>query len=530
MKTLNDMLDTTAKTFGGRTALATADESITFDELRKLVLNAAASLKHRGVRRGDSVAIVHRNSPDFVVVYFALSRLGAVAVPINFMVQKPAELAYMINDCGAVGILAQKEFLKGLRAAAEKSPKVKHLWITDGAPGDCRPAKWFKEETYADLLDLPADPVEPIDVREQDTATILYTSGTTGSPKGVMLTHRNLVTNCERILEKIPLSEKDVAINILPMFHSFAWTGNVLLTIRVGSKLVISPSVMPPTTWLKQMGKHGVTLFSAVPQVYSAIAKQAQGFKGLVLRFWFFRKVRLAISGAAPLAPAVQDEFEKKFGLPILEGFGLTETSPVATLVTPKERRRGSVGRSINGAAIKIIDDKENELPVDEEGEICIKGENVMKGYFNLPEATKEAFTTDGWFKTGDIGCVDKDGYLFIRDRLKDMIIIKGLKVFSAQVEATLLEHPDIEEAAVIGIPDEKTGDEMIKAFLVLKEGAETQKSALLKYCREKFDPYKRPRDLEIVKALPKNALQKVLKRELRQKELAKRSAQTSAK
>ena len=271
------------------------------------------------------------------------------------------------------------------------------------------------------------------------------------------------------------------------------------------------------------MARHGVTLFSAVPQIYSVLAKEACGLQRLALKWWFFRKVRFAISGAAPLSPAVQAAFESAFGVPILEGYGLTETSPVATINTLEARRRGTVGQPIEGVSVKIVQDDESPVPLGGEGEVCVRGDNVMKGYYGLPEATHDALTRDGWLKTGDIGALDADGYLSIRDRKKDMIIIKGLKVFSAQVEAALLEHPDVAECAIIGVPDEH-GDETIKAFFVLKPSASADKAALMQFCRGKLDPYKRPRDLEIVEALPKNALQKVLKRELRARELAKRA------
>jgi long-chain acyl-CoA synthetase len=308
------------------------------------------------------------------------------------------------------------------------------------------------------------------------------------------------------------------------MFHSFAWTGNVLVTILMRAKLVVCPAIVPARPWLNLMCKHGVSLFAAVPQVYSVLAKEACGLKKWVLRWWYFRKVRICISGAAPLSKPVAQAFESAFGVPILEGYGLTETSPVATINSLGEHRAGSVGRPIAGVQVKIVDENEGPLPVASEGEICIRGENVMKGYFGLPDATRAAFTRDGaWLKTGDIGALDDDGYLFIRDRKKDMIIIKGLKVFSAQVEAVLNEHPDVAEAAIIGIPDEH-GDETIKAFFVLKPGAKADKTELMKFCRQKLDPYKRPRDLEIVSSLPKNALQKVLKRELRAQELARRT------
>jgi long-chain acyl-CoA synthetase len=520
MKTLNTILDQTAQDLPNKPFLVTAEDSMTFSELRAQVLKVSAGFAGRGVKKGDCVAIVHRNSAHFVVAYFALNRLGAIAVPINFMTQKADELAYMLNDCKALGVVTQKEFLKGLRGAAAKTPSLKSLWVSD-MEDSAEPSAL--EQPFSTLSGDPSA-VPPVDVVESDVASILYTSGTTGNPKGVMLTHRNFVTNCEGAMEIMSLTRRDVGLCILPMFHSFAWTGNVLVSLRVGAKLVISPSIAPAKPWLTLMGKHGVSLFAAVPQVYSVLAKEATGLKGLVLKYWFFRRVRLAISGAAPLAVPVQEAFEKAFGVAILEGYGLTETSPVATINAPRARRKGSVGLPIRGVAVKIVDDNETELSQGGEGEICVKGDNVMKGYFGLPDATAASFTKDGWLKTGDIGALDAEGFLFIRDRKKDMIIIKGLKVFSAQVEAALLEHPDVAEVAVIGIPDEH-GDETIKAFFVLKPGASADRAALMQLCRSKLDAYKRPRDVEIVTALPKNALQKVLKRELRAQELAKRSS-----
>ncbi len=517
MKTLNDLRLAAAEQAAAKPYLVTADASLSFGEFSRLVERTAAGFAAAGVKKGDCVGIIHRNSPHFVVAYFALARLGSIAVPINFLVSKPEELAYMLNDCKAIGIVAQKEFLKGIRAAAKRTPSLKNIWVSDAADanGDEKP---FSE------LTSNSDPAPAAVVSESDVASILYTSGTTGNPKGVMLTHRNLVSNCVSSAARLGLRGGDVGLNILPMFHSFAWTGNVLVTLLVRAKLVICPSIAPPRPWLQLMAKHKVTLFSAVPQVYSVLAKEACGFKGLVLKWWFFRKVRLAISGAAPLSPIVAKAFEDAFGMPILEGYGLTETSPVATINTLTEHKPGTVGKPINGVEVKVVYEDESSAPVGAEGEVCIQGDNVMKGYFGLPDATREAFTKDGWFKTGDIGALDEEGYLAIRDRKKDMIIIKGLKVFSAQVEAVLLEHPAVSECAVIGVPDEH-GDETIKAFFVLKPGASVEKAELMKLCREKLDPYKRPRDIEILDALPKNALQKVLKKDLRARELAKRGS-----
>jgi long-chain acyl-CoA synthetase len=517
MSTLNRLLDRAAQEGGCKPALIQGCREVSFDELRREALSVAAGLSAAGIAKGDRVAIVHRNAPEFVAAYFALNRLGAIAVPINFMVQKADELAYMLNDCGAKGVFTQAEFLPGLTGAAAKSPTVKALWVSDDAPATAlvRP--------YAELRrpagEFPEDPCV-----EGDTAAILYTSGTTGHPKGVMLTHRNLVTNCESSIRRMNLGRGDAGLCILPMFHSFAWTALVLICLRLTAKLVVFPAIAPAKPWLKAMGAHGVTLFAAVPQVYAALAREAKDWKTrLFLRLWAFRKVQIAVSGAAPLAIATHDAFREAVGLPITEGWGMTETSPVATVTPRGGVRPGKVGTPIDGVEVRIVDENEAPLPAGQEGEIVVRGDNVMKGYWGKPEATAATFTKDGWLKTGDAGVIDEDGFLAIRDRIKDMIIIKGLKVFSAQLEAVMVEHPAVEEAAVVGLPDE-AGDETIKAFIVPKKGVTVGKAELMQFFKEKFDAYKRPRDVELVESLPKNALQKVLKRELRDRELKRRA------
>ena len=251
------------------------------------------------------------------------------------------------------------------------------------SPGPARTAFRFLEDS--------AGAANAIDTSEQDTAAILYTSGTTGNPKGVMLTHRNFLTNCEAAIERMELLHSDVGLCILPMFHSFAWTGNVVVSLRLRCKLVVAPAIAPAEAWLTLMGKHGVSLFTAVPQVYSLLAKEVCGVKGLVLKYWFFRKVRLAISGAAPLSPAVQQAFERAMGVPIIEGYGLTETTPVATLSAREARKPGSVGRAINGVRIKIVDDTEDH-PSARGRSACgrRRDEGVLR-----PAQPRAAFTSD---------------------------------------------------------------------------------------------------------------------------------------
>lgn len=518
---LNTMLDESAARSGSKPALVTADASMTYAEFRAAVLKAAAAFHERGIGPSDRVAICLRNCPEFIISYFALARLGAVAVPINFMIHKPAELAYMLNDSEAKGVITQREFLPGLLEAKRSVPSLRWVWSTDFADSQAGIEDF---ELFIGAVNLSVFRVPDAVLSGSEMVTILYTSGTTGNPKGVMLSHSNLISNCEAAINFIGAKPSDVILCLLPMFHTFAWTCNVLIGVRMGVKIVIVSSITPPKPWLTLLAKHRVTIFSAIPQIYSVLAREAQGFKALVLRWWFFRTVRLCISGAAPLTNEVAATFKRALGLEITEGYGLTETSPIVTINAPHRSRPGSVGLAMPGIQVKIVDDTEKQLAPWEEGEICVKGPNVMLGYFRRPKDTKDTFTKDGWFKTGDVGGLDPEGFLYLRGRMKDMIIIKGLKVFSAQVEQIISSNPWVEEVAVIGVPDH-SGDETIKAFIVLKSGVAANKEtkqALMQFCRQKLDAYKRPRDLEFVDALPKNALQKVLKRVLREKELAK--------
>jgi long-chain acyl-CoA synthetase len=308
---------------------------------------------------------------------------------------------------------------------------------------------------------------------------------------------------------------------ILPTFHTFAWTTCVILPLALGIKIVMVANITPAAAWLHLMGREKVSIIIAVPQLYGVLAKEAKGLKRLYLLYWAFRKARLCISGAAPLNKETMDNFEKNLELPLLEGYGLTETSPVVSVNTEYNRKKGSVGANLPYVKIKIADDDGNELARNVEGEICIKGDIVTKGYFNNPQATADAFDKDGWFKTGDIGILDDDGFIFIRDRKKDMIIIKGLKVFSAQVEHIIDEYPAVEECAVVGVPDGR-GNEFIKLYAVKKKGTEFNEADFRKFLKVNLDNYKCPRDIEFLEELPKNSLRKVLKKDLRKDAIEK--------
>ena len=522
-KDLYTALADSAFRFPDKVALVEAGtkRSVTYTELLMKVDRAADMFFEHGIRKGDRVAVAHRNSIDTVVANFGLYKLGAVCIPMNFMVTKPEELEFILKDAGAKAVVTQAEFIRHYIKVLPDLPDIKYIFSTDEIPSSAQgnPAvfKFWDEVEKSTFHEETSNPCAGL----EDLAFILYTSGTTGLPKGAMLTHGNLASNVISAAQIFKITDEDVFLCLLPMFHSFAWTTCVVIPLYLNLKVVIVANIMPASHWLSAMGSEKVTLILAVPQIYAVLSKEAKGFKRLYLQFWPFKDVRFAVSGAAPLTQEIKDRFEQKIGVPILEGYGLTETSPVVSVNTEELQKIKSVGPALPAVSVIVLDDDGKELPRNQEGELCIKGPNVFRGYFNNPKATQDAFTQDGWFKTGDIGVIDDDGFIFIKDRKKDMIIIKGLKVFSAQVEAVICEHPAIEECAIIGVPDGR-GGEFVKCYAVKKEGAELSDNDFRKFLKQHLDTYKRPRDFEFVDELPKNALKKVLKRELRKDAVAK--------
>ncbi len=517
-KNLYSCLAKTAERQPEETAYVTGDNRMSWHETLFAVDRAADMFWQLGLRKGDRAAIVLRNSVEFIISYFAMAKIGAVAVPINYLVSKGEEISYILENSACKGVVTEKEFVKNYAAVKENLPCLKFLVSADfcGIDGVTDFWHYLKHAHYHPQTRQPA-------ADEHDLATILYTSGTTGHPKGVLLTHHNMIENSKAAIVALEPTRKDVFMALLPMFHTFSWTGNVITPILLGARTMIVKSITPPKPWLQAMGREGVTIMIAVPQIYGVLSKEAKGLKKFFLKFWSLRKVRLCLSGAAPLSHAITQHFNRAFGLHILEGYGLTETSPVVTINPPRTRKHGSVGKAIPGVSIRILDENGSRLKHGEEGEICVMGPNITRGYHSNDAATRELFTQDGWLKTGDIGVMDHDGFLFIRDRKKDMVIVKGLKVFPAQIEHTINAHPKVLENAVIGIPD-GLGNETMKCFCVPRPEVKLERAELMQYLKTSFDAYKRPRDVEIVRALPKNTLQKVLKRELLKGELEKRA------
>lgn len=536
MNLLSNMLARSCQRSPEATALIVHGRRWTYGTLGEVVHHAAQALASLGVRPGQTFGLVARNSPEFVISYFALMELGAIAVPVNFQL-KAEEMAYIFQDAGAVGVLTQPSFLATVHSAARQAPTITHLLVTPGGsrrPQGGTPVIYDWEESLHAATSNALAALPPAVRREDETAMILYTSGTTGKPKGVMLSHYNLLSNVEACCRAIELTTQDVFLCLLPMFHSFAWTTCVLVPLSLGLPIAVVESVRPFQQVIRVIWKHHVTRFIGVPPIFAALLK---------LPFWrplrFLNPVRVCVSGAAPLPATVHTAFERKFGIPLLEGYGLTEASPVVSL-NPLHgtRKQGSVGRPVPGVSLQIVGEDDQPLPVGQVGEICVAGPNVMQGYYHRPQETQEAFLpTEGpalspstrlgidsaeepaasrWLRTGDLGKVDADGYLYIVDRKKDLIIVKGLNVYPIEVEEVLLSHPAVAEAAVVGLPDQ-TGDEQIKAFVTLKESAQVEKAELLRWCRDRLALFKCPKDLEIRPDLPKNALGKILKKELRE-------------
>lgn len=525
-KDLYTALADSAFRFPDKVALVEAgtQRSVTYMDLLMKVDRAADMFFEHGIRKGDRVAVAHRNSIDVVVANFGLYKLGAVCIPMNFMVTKPEELGYILQDAGVKAVVTQAEFIRHYVKVQPQIASLQYIFSTDKIPASLEDKpfilKFWEQVEKSTFHEETSNPSAGL----EDLAFILYTSGTTGLPKGAMLTHGNLASNVISCAQIFKITDEDVFLCLLPMFHSFAWTTCVVIPLYLNLKVVIVANIMPASHWLSAMGSEKVTLILAVPQIYAVLSKEAKGFKRLYLQFWPFKSVRFAVSGAAPLTQEIKDRFEQKIGVPILEGYGLTETSPVVSVNTEELQKIKSVGPALPAVSVIVLDEDGKELPRNQEGELCVKGPNVFRGYFNNPKATQDAFTEDGWFKTGDIGVIDDDGFIFIKDRKKDMIIIKGLKVFSAQVEAVICEHPAIEECAIVGVPDGR-GGEVVKCYAVKKEGAQLTDDEFRKFLKQNLDNYKRPRDFEFWDELPKNALKKVLKRELRKDAIAKMAA-----
>ena len=454
----------------------------------------AGLLASKGVGPGDRVGIMLPNVPYFPVAYYGVLRLGGVVVPMNVLLKK-RETGFYLSDPEAKAVFAWHDFLEAAEAGAEEAGAE----VIAVKPGE-----------FEQLLGAAEARPEVEDRDGNDTAVILYTSGTTGKPKGAELTHSNLIENVKVVQKLFDIGPEDRLLGALPLFHSFGQTCGMNGSIYAGSMLSLIPRFEPAKA-IEILQRDKITVFQGVPTMYGAMLNcaAAEGAD--------FSNLRACVSGGASLPVELMKAFEEKFGCQILEGYGLSETSPVASFNHPdRERKPGSIGTPIEGVEMKLIDEE------DGVGEIAIRGHNVMKGYYTRPDATEESIDSDGWFKTGDLAKVDEDGYFFIVDRKKELIIRGGYNVYPREIEEVLYEHPAVREAAVIGIPDDDLGEE-VAAAVALKEGEDVTADELKEFVKEAVAAYKYPRRIIIVDDLPKTATGKILKREIDVDELAKK-------
>jgi long-chain acyl-CoA synthetase len=496
-----DIVRQTAARLPDKAALLFQDQPIKYGELDREVERAAAGIAALGVRKGDRVAVLVHNIPHFVYAYMAVLRAGAVMVPLNTMFTAD-EISHIVSDSEARAVIVAEPFLRQVDGLRETLPMLEHVVVC----GDRAPMGTMSWEQMLGRGEGALD----ITVTDDDLACLVYTSGTTGRPKGAMLTHRNLIANLEQMSE-VPLlaaAESDVVLLVLPLFHIYALNVILGLTLRAGATAVLQER-FDPVASLDAIERHRVTvLFGAPPMFVAWLSTPAVHTRDL-------SSVRLAVSGAAALQGQVQEDFQRRLGVTIWEGYGLTETAPgVTSNAMGDVAKPDSIGKPLPRIELRLVDEQNEDVEEGDPGEIVVRGPNVFKGYWRQDEATVAAFN-DGWFHTGDVAYQDQDGYFFIVDRKKDLIIVSGFNVYPREVEEVLLRHPKVAEAAVIGVPHPYTG-EAIKAICVLKPGERATEEEIIEFCKRSIARFKCPAVVEFAQELPHTVTGKVLRRALR--------------
>jgi long-chain acyl-CoA synthetase len=517
---LASLLDHQARLTPDRPAVVCRPHVLTYGELEAMASQVAAGLHALGFRPGDHIGLSCPNTPHFPVAYYGILKLGGVVVPLNVLL-KPREIAYHLRDSDAVAHLVfegtpELPMAAMAREACGEVPSCRQLIVMTVDPA--APAPVDRALTLGQLLHGQPSAFGTHPAAPDDTAVILYTSGTTGQSKGAELTHLNMSLNATASRDMfIPLLDRGpdvqtVSLVTLPLFHSTGQTCQMNAGISGGWTLVLLPR-FDAAAVLRAFEAERVACWIGVPTMYWAVLKVARE-QGLDVER-LAASLRCCVSGGAPLPVALLHDFERTFGVRVLEGYGLSETSPVACFnQVQRPSKPGTVGLPIWGCDVRIVDDADRPLGVGERGEIVIRGHNVMKGYYKRPAETAEALR-GGWFHTGDVGTLDEDGYLTIVDRVKDMLIRGGMNVYPREVEELLMTHPDVSLAAVVGVPDDRLGEE-VKAFVVLKPGASVGERDLVDWSRTQLAAYKYPRHIEFRESLPVGPTGKVFKRALK--------------
>ena len=501
--TLSTLLSERAKSIPDKVCITFEKKKFTYSAIDDLVTNIAGGLKALGVEYSDKIAILMENCPEYIVSYFAILRAGGISVPINNFLT-PDEISYILNDSNCKYLIYNNAFSSHTEKIREITPSLKAV----------------------DFSEIPKIPsIHPLlkvgeeGLNDDEVAVLLYTSGTTGFSKGAMLTHRNLLSNAEACMKVMNVSSKDRILLFLPLFHSFSFTVCVILPIYAGARIILLRSVKPFSKVMNSIFKDRITLFIAVPTVYNVLSKKRMPFIARCL-FKLLTNIRACISGAAALPEDTIHAFEKRFNIPLIEGYGLTEASPVVAVNPLKGvRKPTSVGPPVPGVTVAVVGEDGRKLPAGETGELIVKGPNVMTGYFNKPEET-ETVLRDGWLYTGDIARIDEDGYIYIVDRKKDLIIVDGMNVYPREVEDFILKHPSVEECAMVGIPDGR-GSETPILYIKKKEDAVIEESEIRNYLKGRIAQFKNPKKIIFIDEFPKTATGKIKKTELRRHKLS---------
>ncbi|SHL07728.1 long-chain acyl-CoA synthetase [Desulfatibacillum alkenivorans DSM 16219] len=513
---LASVLECTVKEYPDKAAVVLGDMRLSYQAVNAMANQIANGLVEAGIQKGDKVALSCPNLPYFPIVYYGVLKAGAVVVPLSVLL-KGREIAYHLTDSdakayfcfqGSPELPMAEEGYKGF----QDSPDCKEMFIITADPAAASPIEGLK--TLGQFMAGQSPVFETAMMNADDTAVILYTSGTTGHPKGAELTHCNLLMQTLTLVSGLQLKAPDVHLVLLPLFHSAGQAEHMNAGFSTGNTLVLVPRFSAEAA-LEAMQKEKVSVFIGVPTMYWELLNYEDKDNRFDLEK-ISNALRIGVAGAASLPVEIIRGFEEKYNIAILEGYGLTETSPTVSFNhIGKERKVGSVGTPVWGVQAKIFDDKHQEVPVGEVGEIVVQGHNVMKGYYKKPDETARAFNGTNWLHTGDLGRMDEDGYIYIVDRVKDMIIRGGFNVYPREIEEVLMTHPAVSLVAVVGEPHERHGEE-IKAYIVLKKGQTATPEEITAWSKEQMASYKYPRIVEITEALPMNATGKILKKNLK--------------
>lgn len=513
MLNLSIILEESAKRYPSKAAFIFMDAIFSYHQINEAANKVANGLKAIGIKPGDKVALTCPNLPQFPIIYYAILKLGAVVVPLNVLLKKE-EIEYQLKDCEAKAYLcytgtAEMPMGQMGYGAYKDARQCQHFFMI--MPKSGTPSSLAETQTLDDLMQGQSSHLEMHQSSAEDTCIIIYTSGTTGHPKGAELTHSNLFMNALISTNLLNFEPTDVAILVLPLFHIMGMTCVMNAGVYKGCSLVLVPRFDPETVF-DAMQKWRATIFTGVPTMFWALLNYTNS------KFDYdsiSKNLKGCTSGGASLPVKVLEDFEKRFNVPVLEGYGMSEGSPVVTFnQLDIGRRPGSIGTPIWGVEVKLVDTDGKEVPAGEKGELLYRGHNVMKGYYKNAKETCKALQ-NGWLHSGDLAVKDKDGFYYIVDRIKDMIVRGGMKVYPREIEEVMIKHDAVSLVAIIGVPHEELGED-VKAFVVLKNDKSVCEKELIAWTKEHVASYKYPRCIEFVTALPMTATGKILKKELR--------------